>query len=111
MDYCHKTKITGGQFYEEAGILFMDINPPPMGKLHKIINPERCEQNLDDQIEEIILIDELEDALKHVNPDRELHLVKKKMFAKFLKRCQKLNQRGERLEELMKEPHILLVAG
>lgn len=95
--------MTGGQFYEEAGILFMDINPPPMAKVHKIIIPDKGEVSLDDQIEEVILIDELQEVVKLLPPEKKLHVLHKKKLAKLLKRCQKLNQRGDTLEELMKE--------
>ena len=103
MEYCHITKRTAGQFYEEAGILFMDIYPPPMAKVHNIIVPDREEQSLDDQIDEVILIDELYEAVRTLSPERKVHINKKKKLAKLLKRGRKLNQRGDRLEELMLE--------
>lgn len=103
MDYCHRVKITAGQFYEEAGILFIDINPPPMGTVFNIVTHENGEQNLDDQLEEIILIEELSSEMKHLHRGKTIHVTKKKRLVKLLKRCQKLDIRGDKLEALMKE--------
>ena len=99
--YCGSAQINIGQLYEEAAIMFMEVYPVAGNVL--IVDKKDRENNLDDQIDEIILIDELQDALKTLNPERKLHLVKKKKLAKLLKRGRRLNHRGELLEELMKE--------
>ena len=101
--------MTGGQFYEEAGIMFMDINPPPMAKMHKIIVPERNGYDLDEQIQEIICIDDLETFFKPLTTGMKLHVNKKKKLFKLLKECKKVNNRGDRLEELMKEALTYIV--
>ena len=105
--YCAFARMNIGQFYEEAVILFMDLNP--MDGTLLIVERNERESCLDDQIEEVILIDEFEDAMRVLSPERKLHINKKKRLAKLLRRCQKLNQRGERLEELMKTAVSYLV--
>lgn len=100
--YCGAAGINIGKFYESSVIQMMMLEPVEFTPL-LVIKPEPRENNLDDQIEEVILIDELQEVVKLLPPEKKLHVLHKKKLAKLLKRCQKLNQRGDPLEKLMKE--------
>lgn len=105
--YCGKD-MTFGQFYEEAAILFMDWNQKEYTPL-LVSKTERVVDDLDEQIQEIICIDDLETFFKPLKPGMRLHVNKKKKLFKLLKECKKVNNRGDRLEELMKEALSYLV--
>jgi len=41
MRYCALSHMTAGQFYERAGILYMDLNPLPRGAVLVVSKPEK----------------------------------------------------------------------
>lgn len=59
MKYCALTDMTAGQFYEQAGILFMDLNPPPEPNLLIISKPKQKNTSIRDKVKSSILVKKL----------------------------------------------------
>lgn len=59
MKYCALTNMTAGQFYERAGVLYIDLNPPPAGNLLIISEPEQ-RTNLRDRMMNQMCVQELQ---------------------------------------------------
>ena len=80
----------------------MDLNPPSSDF---ILVPviEKTEKLFEDELEEIILIEELSTEMKNLTLGKKTYIGKKKRLLRLLKRCQKIDIRGERLEKLIKE--------
>ena len=106
MKYCVGSDMTAGQFYEEAAILFIDLNPV-IGSVFVFEKPERQTRNngFEDRMGELICIDELEDFVERVdkikNSGVEIHRSNVKTLLKILKECNKIKTRSEHLETLM----------
>ena len=106
MKYCAGADMTAGQFYEEAAILFIDLNPV-IGSIFVFEKPERQTRNNDfeERMGELICIDELEDFVERVdkikNSGVEIHRSNVKTLLNILKECNKIKTRSERLETLM----------
>jgi len=104
--YCGFAEITIGQFYEEAAILFMDLNPVN-GSLFVVEKPEKRvnDNGFEERMGELICIDELEDFIERVdkikNSGVEIHRSNVKTLLKILKNCNKISQRSQHLETLM----------
>ena len=103
--YCGKS-LSFGDFYEQAAILFMEINPKyesPINVSRPLIYDNDLEQNLS----EIIYIGDLEDWLDVVRPivnqGITLHKSKIKTLRAIIKECKKLNTRSEKLNQLLQE--------
>lgn len=105
-EYCGKD-MTYGQFYEEAAILFMDINPKS-GMSLNVINPQMDENTIEDRMDELICIGNLEDFIRDVKRcisagGNGLHHSKIKKLRKIINECKKINNRGEKLNKLINE--------
>ena len=98
--------MTAGQLYEEAVILFMDLNPV-IGSPLVIEKPEGRARNNDFEarMSELICIDEMEDFVERVDGIKrsgvEIHRSNIKKLLKILKECNKIKNRSQRLEALM----------
>jgi len=102
--YCGLERIMIGQFYEEAAIMFMDLNPPKAAPPIMVVQRGERGQSLDEELQEIICVDELRDFLEGVRQlKNSLHVTRKKEGITILKNCNKVNNRGEELEALMRE--------
>ncbi len=102
MSYCSKTNMTAGQFYELSGIDYMKNNPPPEDEAITVIAPCEQEQGFDDKLQEVICVHDLESCLKTM-PEKPVHIAYKKKLLRILKECRKVNNRGDRLTELLEE--------
>lgn len=104
--YCGFAEMNVGQFYEEAAILFMDLNPVN-GSLLVVNSPEKRmkENNFEGRMLELVCIDELEDFIERVDKIKrggvEIHRSNIKTLLKILKACNKISQRSQHLETLM----------
>ncbi len=102
MEYCGRD-MTAGQFYEEAGILFMDLNPKN-GSLLMVSKPITKQNGLKDRVQEIICIGELQEFIDDVDArisDNPLHHNWVKRLGKILKRCDSIKHHSDKLEALM----------
>ena len=97
--YCGKD-ISLGQFYEEAAILFMELNPKD-GVYLNVEKPERNNKNMDDRIQEMICVSDLSEFLQ--GKRKPLHKKIQRRILGLLKECRKVNNRGEELTALMME--------
>jgi len=106
--YCDFAEITIGQFYEEAAILFMDLNPIN-GTLLVV---EKLEKRVDDndleaRVSDLFYIVELEDFIERVDEIKRsgvnIHRSNIKKLLNILKDCKKINNRSERLDTLMNQ--------
>ena len=106
MKYCAGEDMTAGQFYEEAAILFIDLNPV-IGSVFVFEKPERQTRNngFEERMGELICIDELEDFVERIDKIKksgvEIHRSNVKTLLKILKECNKISQRSQHLETLM----------
>ena len=103
MRYCGSERITAGQFYEEAAVLLMGIEPINGVNIIAVKPPER-ERNLDDELQEIICIEKLEKFIEEVADFKHrLHVNRKDELLKLLKECRKVKKRSPELDALMDE--------
>ena len=103
MRYCGSERITAGQFYEEAAILLMGMEP--INGVHVItVRPPERERNLDEELQEIICIEKLENFIETKKPFKgKLHVNSKDSLLKILRECRKVKNRSAELEALMTE--------
>jgi len=87
----------------EKALIYGMLTIPNKNVLIQIDSPDKKCESLDDQLDEIILIEELSTEMKHLHMGKTIHITKKKRLLKLLKRCQKLDIRGNKIETLMKE--------
>lgn len=104
--YCAIENMTIGQFYEEAGILFMDINPPTNAKL--IVNKVEVSQtDLKERVLQQICMNEAEtlaDNLRKIsNQGNGIHPNKLQSIYKFFKEYTKLSNPPDELNALVEE--------
>jgi len=108
MRYCNLTGMKAGRFYEQAGLLFMDINPID-GVMIVVENTENgsVQTSIEDKMTEIIIIGELEEWLEIVRPlvnqGVELHKSKIKSLRQIVRETKNLNTRSDKLNQLLQE--------
>jgi len=99
-----RNSMTHGQFYEEAAILFMDINPPLNSAPITVIRLENKDQSLDDALQEMIVLDVLTVFLERLRQIKGvIHVSNKKNFRGIIKEYQKVKSPSDNLIKLMKE--------
>jgi len=110
--YLEKT-MTYGQFYEEAAILFMDLNPKDFSPLvvEQLARPRQ--NGVQDRMQELVCIDEameLVELLISDNPEnqRKRHS-RRKQFIELLKNCNKIKTWGDTLISLIEEAETYFV--
>ena len=100
--YCGK-EMTYGQFYEEAAILFMDLNPVN-GALLIVEKPKQHDPSFEDSLQEMIIIDEIEELLDNLRRiNGKIHYKRKKDFLGIVKQYQKIKVPSDRLQRLVRE--------
>jgi len=101
--YCGISRITIGEFYEKAAILYMDLNPVNWMILN-VERPIERASSLDEELQEIICIEKLEKFIEEVAPFKHrLHVNRKEEILKLLKESRKVNKRSPELEALISE--------
>lgn len=101
--YCGK-EMTYGQFYEEAAMLFMDVNPKPLPHNITLVRLERHDQGFEDSLQEMIVVDELEELLGKLRlVNGKIHRTRKKDFLGIVKEYKKVKTPSENLQTLMRE--------
>lgn len=101
-NYCGKT-MTYGQFYEEAAILFMDINPKD-GMLLVVEKPNKEDSSLKDKMLELILIPELERWVESTRDfSGKIHPNKLKTLYKIIEKSTKIYNKSEKMQSLLEE--------
>jgi len=104
MKYCAITDMAAGQFYEQAGILFMDLNPPPEPNLLVVSKSKQHDQGFEDSLQEMIVVDELEELLGKLRlVNGKIHRTRKKDFLGIVKEYKKVKTPSDNLQTLMRE--------
>ena len=106
MEYCYKTNMTAGQFYELSAIDYMQTNPPPECAPITVIAPCEQEHGMDNELQQIICVAELEEFLSKRINGAKIHITLKKKLLKILKECYKVKSRGDKLNGLIEEAKI-----
>jgi len=111
-NYIKKT-MSYGQFYEEAAILFMDINPKEFSPL-VVEKLERPRQNgVQGRMQELVCVDEFTEFVELLgrdNPDNQrLRSIRRGQFIELLKKCEKIKTWGDQLVALIEEVETYFV--
>lgn len=105
MEYCG-TDMTAGQFYEEAGILFMDLNPKDRS-IFIVEKPQRNNLSVKGRMLTMICTQELEDVipvLKRLTDNgRKIHKNLLERLSKTFDKCYKINTPNAELKVLIEE--------
>ena len=101
-NYINKS-MSYGQFYEEAAILFMDINPKEFNPL--VVEKPSRHNNIKDEMQEFICLEDMREfvvRLKKDDPDNT-HLLRarRKNFIELLNDCNKVKIWGDELIALV----------
>lgn len=103
MTYCALARMTAGQFYEEAAILFMDLNPVE-GAVLIVEKPNKEDPSLKDRMLELMLIPELERWIGSTeNVSGKLHPNKIKRLYKIIEQSGKIYNKSDKMQELLEE--------
>ena len=106
MKYCALAGMTGGEFYEKAGILYMDVNP--VGNINIMVEfPVEKRRSSKDKISSLVCMRELSKLIPILcdnhNSEKEHH---ENLLEKLESACvkyEKIKNPTEELEELMSE--------
>ena len=98
--------MTAGQFYEEAGILFMDLNHKDRS-IFIVEKPERNNLSVKGRMLTMICTQELEDIIPVLNRlrenDRKIHKSVLERLSKTFDKCYKINNPSPELNALIEE--------
>jgi hypothetical protein len=103
-NYCGRD-MSIGQFYEEAAILFMDVNPSDRTVL-VVERPERPRQNnIKDEMKSFVCLDSMRDFVEKIEEDDTDNLrllkIRREKFIELLNDCDKIKTWGDELNELI----------
>lgn len=106
-EYCHDARMGIGQFYEEAAILFIDVNPPPMRNPVILEKLERRDNSPRDRMLSMICKKELEEIIPALKTLSDNHReIPKRLLEKLTKtfdKCYKITTPSEELNLLILE--------
>ena len=103
--YCVSEHINIGQLYEEAVILFMDLNPIDFNPINITKQERVTKSSIQSEMQEFVCLDDMREFVERLGRDdktnNNLYKIRRIKFIELLKECNKVKIWGDELSALV----------